>query len=887
MITINNTRIDTNPPENPSDSILMTLARAAMASDASAADVTWPSLDLNDPKQRAFGDYELLEEIGRGGMGVVYRARQRSLDRDVAIKFIASGIADSFNVARFLGEARAAARLMHPNIVPVHEVGSIDGVHYFSMALVKGRTLASMLDERPLAEPAILQLMLKLCDAIDYAHRLGLLHLDLKPANVLLDERGEPLIADFGLARHMDANGGVDTQEVSGTPSFMAPEQILIKQYRLTPATDLYALGAILYRALTGVSPHGVGAPDEMTQRAISGRIRAPRDITPGISADLAAVVMKSLELLPKDRYASVAQLTDDLRRIRDGLPVSVRKIGLLERAQRWFQREPKLAFASAFAVGALLLGAVGTSWQWQQAAAARDRAAIAGEIGARLFSYDGEEDKRSADLLSWLSQRLPGDEERQAAALTAFVASVDAESRADLDSLLNGIIDALGGAYRRDMIRSLEASSAPRHQLYAAMLAWNDEFDSADPKTFAASLQAAIADDPSDPLTWHVAAVFCPGPANEAHCLHPQAAETLTRLVPDNMYAWLLLAMAATDPPQAVAALHEAAKRTKIDDYLGPTMAEYAKAVEMAGVKAPALIARPAQLLAPNEAPEASIAQLESLNTPIPNWHRLADLCGVRIGSASVTDPELLADCLVIGERMVHSQGGIMTQMWGAALVRNLAKGTPAAEEAIRKRQLLQYLQAMTNSLTPAQHASYSPARQMQDMAEIGEFGAWQRRIKALGLPEQLPSGWQPEDPASSLSSRERQDNVNAAFRAARTLLAQADYDGAIATLKTIESPTGFRSKSDSDNAQFFVAYGKAHTGLGQFVAAQRDLIKAWKLASDFGPGSRIAIECAQAMVELYTAWDAAEPGRGHAAKTDRFRTELALLIRDDVESQ
>ena len=216
---------------NPSDSILMTLARAAMAPGAGPSEVTWPALDLNDPRQREFGDYELLEEIGRGGMGVVYRARQRSLDRDVAIKFIAAGLADSFNVARFLGEARAAARLMHPNIVPVHEVGSIDGVHYFSMPLVKGRTLADALESGQWNEAAIVALMLKLCDAIDYAHRLGLLHLDLKPANVLLDERGEPLITDFGLARHMDASHGVDAQEVSGTPSFMAPEQILSKQY--------------------------------------------------------------------------------------------------------------------------------------------------------------------------------------------------------------------------------------------------------------------------------------------------------------------------------------------------------------------------------------------------------------------------------------------------------------------------------------------------------------------------------------------------------------------------------------------------------------------------------------------------------------------------------
>jgi serine/threonine protein kinase len=264
MTTIDSTQV----AANPSDSILMTLARAAMKPDATPSDATWPRLDLNDPRQREFGDYELLEEIGRGGMGVVYRARQRSLDRDVAIKFIATGIADTLNVTRFLSEARAAARMLHPNIVPVHEVGSIDGVHYFSMPLIRGRTLASLLDTGRLSADAVITLMLKLCDAIGYAHRLGLLHLDLKPGNVLLDERDEPLVADFGLARHMDDRGGVDAQEVSGTPSFMAPEQILIKQYRLTPATDIYALGAILYRCLGGVSPGACGPCVRSTGRS-------------------------------------------------------------------------------------------------------------------------------------------------------------------------------------------------------------------------------------------------------------------------------------------------------------------------------------------------------------------------------------------------------------------------------------------------------------------------------------------------------------------------------------------------------------------------------------------------------------------------------------------
>ncbi len=589
----------TRPPTHPSDSILMTLARAAMAPGVGAGDLSWPTLDLDDPAQRAFGDYELLEEIGRGGMGVVYRARQLSLDRDVAIKFIAAGIADSFNVARFLGEARAAARLMHPNIVPVHEVGSIDGVHYFSMPLVKGRTLADALESGTWTETAVVLLLLKLCDAIDYAHRLGLLHLDLKPANVLLDERNEPLITDFGLARHMDGNGGVDTQEVSGTPSFMAPEQILTKQFRLTVATDIYALGAILYRCLSGISPHGAGQPDELTQRAIAGRVRPLREVRRDVSADLAAVTMHCLELLPRDRYAGVAALADDLRRIRDGLQVSVRNVGAIERMQRWFRREPRLALAVVLAVTALAVGAIATTWQWRQASAAHERARIASEIGARLYTFEGADEQRAQHLLGWLRDRLPGDGESQADALAAFVASVDAEGRAGLDSLLFDITKVLGVDYRRDMIRALQAGSAPRRHLHAAMLAWADEHDAADPKTFATELAAAIAEHPDDPLTWQIAAVYCPGSQYEARCLYPQAAETLTRLDPDNQYSWLLVVATTNDRQRALAALHEAARRSRIDDYFGATMAAYASAIESANVPAPLLITRPARVLA------------------------------------------------------------------------------------------------------------------------------------------------------------------------------------------------------------------------------------------------------------------------------------------------
>lgn len=765
---------------NPSDSILMTLARAAMASDVSAADVTWPSLDLTDSKQREFGDYELLEEIGRGGMGVVYRARQHSLDRDVAIKFIASGIADSFNVARFLGEARAAARLMHPNIVPVHEVGSIDGVYYFSMPLVKGHTLGSMLDDHPMAEVVILPLMLKLCDAIDYAHRLGLLHLDLKPANVLLDERGEPLITDFGLARHMDANGGVDTQEVSGTPSFMAPEQILIKQYRLTPATDLYALGAILYRALTGVSPHGVGPPDELIQRAIAGRVRSARDIVPGASADLAAVAMKCLELLPKDRYASVGQLADDLRRIRDGLPVSVREIGPWERYQRWFRRERKYALAFTALCVAILLGTTLSVSGWLVAAnreqsanmqryladaararaeAERSRAEGTSTLGAWLYARSerrGDANQSQApELLRWLRDRFPGDERRQAAVLTGFTAALYKENPAAASALNLPLIQIMGRDYRQHVIAALAATDAPNRHALAARLAWYDEQFLSKPDRFLQLIDLAVKTQPDDADVWNIAATFCTGPEGAVRCHKPEAVDELVRVEPDNMYPWLLRAMSKVGS-EAVVALREAAKRDRFDDHFRTVFSGYIEAIELGAVPVPRLIADPARILAPNVPPQRVIAWFESVSFPLVEWQPLINLCNP--SKRALPSPSEYADCQTIGERMAASKGSALARHIGAIIVRRVARGTPLERQMIEMRRNYQFVMTMRDSLTDAQQLNYPSDRFQADVAREGEVEALVNEIAFYGLPTEAPAEWLPDDPNLLLLPEERE---------------------------------------------------------------------------------------------------------------------------------
>ncbi|HEY2345308.1 MAG TPA: serine/threonine-protein kinase [Xanthomonadaceae bacterium] len=874
---------------DPADSVLLSLARA-VAGGHTAGGASWPRLDLADPKQREFGDYELLEEIGRGGMGVVYRARQRSLDREVAIKFIADWFADADGVTRFLAEARAAARLLHPNIVPVHEVGTVGGLHYFSMPLIRGHSLATVLDAGTMPAADAIALLLTLCDAIDYAHRLGLLHLDLKPANVLLDARGEPQIADFGLARHMDERGGVDAQEVSGTPSFMAPEQILIKQYRLTAATDTYALGAILYRCLTGVSPHGEGSADDVIRRAAAGRIRAPREVNPKIARDLDAICMKCLELQPGDRYASAAQLADDLRRVRDGLPVSVRRIGIGERAQRWLRREPKLAAAVGLAALTLLIGAAATTWQWKKAAAERDRATIASEIGAHLFAYQGDADKRTGDLIDWLRKRLPGDEQRQADALAAFAASTSVagsgnEDSGNLDDLLGSVIKLLGTNYRRQMIKSLQAGADPYRHVYAALLAWSDESDSPRPQILTASLQAAITEHPDDALVWQIAAVYCPSVNRESHCLFPQAAENLVRLDPGNGYDWLQLMFASTDAQLRREALHEAAQRTRFDDYTGAEYAAYAKAIETAAVPPPPLIARPARVLAPNERAESSIALLEAESIPLPAYQHLTDYCSARVGMPEATDPGIRADCLDVGVHMVRSKEGLMTQMIGVAMVTRLARDTPLAEEARRARRLYTYLDDTYEKLGPNQQMRYPPARWLQDIATVGEMAAFQRRARFFGLPDQPPVDWKPNDPTALDSTSERYDKTMALNRKAGLLVAQGKYAEAIALLAPEEATMRKHWRTGWIMSRYLMTLGKARKGSGDYAAAVTDLEDAFHISFYFPPESKDARDCAQALIDLYTAWNNAEPGKGYEAKADEWQKRLAGLAaaKDD----
>jgi len=310
----------------------------------SSADEPATAPDAKLPKLRYFGEYELIREIARGGMGVVYEARQKSLKRTVAVKMILGGVlASDEDVQRFRTEAQAAAGLQHRNIVSIHEVGVCQDQHYFSMDLVNGPNLADMLKDGALHHDKAVKYVLKLAQAVQYAHARGTLHRDLKPSNILIDESNEPQITDFGLAKLiLDDSGLTSTGARLGTPSYMSPEQAAGESDNVGPAGDIYSLGSILYELLTGRPPFR-GTSVIQTLNMVVNQVPPPiRSLNPGIPRDLTTICLKCLQKRPTDRYASAEDLANDLGKFISGHPVSARPIGPIERSRRWLSAQRK-----------------------------------------------------------------------------------------------------------------------------------------------------------------------------------------------------------------------------------------------------------------------------------------------------------------------------------------------------------------------------------------------------------------------------------------------------------------------------------------------------------------------------------------------------------------
>ncbi len=306
-----------------------------------------------------FGDYELLGEIARGGMGVVYRARQISLNRLVALKLLRDGaLASAGEAERFRVEATAAAALRHPHIVAVHEIGEHEGQQFFSMDLVEGRNLADLTREGPLPARIAATLVLQVAEAIQHAHERGILHRDLKPSNVLVDAQGDAQVTDFGLARRTNEDSGLTlTGQVLGTPGYMAPEQAAGRNRDVNVTSDTYALGAVLYHLITGRAPFVGESPTAVLRQVEDQEPVAPRLLNPSVPRDLETVTLKALNKDSARRYATAADLAADLDRFRRGEPVRARPITRAERSWRWCRRNPAVAVSAAFSV--LLLMAV------------------------------------------------------------------------------------------------------------------------------------------------------------------------------------------------------------------------------------------------------------------------------------------------------------------------------------------------------------------------------------------------------------------------------------------------------------------------------------------------------------------------------------------------
>src|SRR4029453_10513409 len=297
-----------------------------------------------------FGDYELLEEIGRGGQGVVYRARQKSLNRLVALKVIGlAHWATEAHVKRFRLEAEAAARLNHPCIVPIYEVGERDGACYFSMGLVDGGQLDAVAKGEPIPIRHAAEVTAKLARTVSYAHEHGILHRDFKPGNILLDAKGEPHLTDFGLARLVESESSVThTLDVLGTPSYMAPEQAVGNNAAVCSVTDVYGLGAVLYQLLTGQPPFAGGTTYETIKLLLDTEPRQPRLLNPKVDRDLSTICLKCLEKDPKRRHSSALALAEDVERWLKDDPIQARRTGISTRARKWVRRNPTRALLAA-----------------------------------------------------------------------------------------------------------------------------------------------------------------------------------------------------------------------------------------------------------------------------------------------------------------------------------------------------------------------------------------------------------------------------------------------------------------------------------------------------------------------------------------------------------
>ncbi|MHC1766308.1 MAG: WD40 repeat domain-containing serine/threonine protein kinase [Verrucomicrobiia bacterium] len=330
-----------------------------------------PDGDSSHVAGRQFGNYELLEEIARGGMGVVYKARQRGLERIVAVKMIlVERHAGKQSVQRFRGEAAAAGVLQHPNIVAIHEIGMHEGQHFFSMDYVQGQDLTQLVGHRPLPALQAARYVKQIAEAVHYAHEQGILHRDLKPSNVLIDSAtDQPRVTNFGLAKRLTSDSSLTLSgQVLGSPNFLPPEQASQGRGKVGRPSDVFGLGGILYFLLTARAPFQGESLEATIHQVLTTEPVSPRLLNPSVPRDLETICLKCLEKEPARRYATAQEMADELGRFLDDKPILARPVSRSEKAWRWCRRNPAIATLALAAAVIFLLGFGGVAWQWHRA---------------------------------------------------------------------------------------------------------------------------------------------------------------------------------------------------------------------------------------------------------------------------------------------------------------------------------------------------------------------------------------------------------------------------------------------------------------------------------------------------------------------------------------
>lgn len=454
-ITIDATIDGASAPERLSDQQTLEPHASAISPSTISESLAQPHPVVHQQPFERIGEYEILCEIARGGMGVVYKARHLKLDRLAAIKVIlAAEFASANQVQRFLSEAEAAAQLDHPGIVPIFEIGQQSGQHFFAMAYIEGQSLWQRVKESPVEPSEAARLIQQVAEAVHYAHQRGIVHRDIKPHNILLQANGQPRVTDFGLAKRVGADSNLTTTgQVMGTPSYMSPEQASGQIDSIGPRSDVYSLGATLYCLLVGRPPFQAANWMETMTQVLETEPPPPRQLNPSIPIDLETICLKCLQKDARRRYETGQHLADDLARFIRNEPISARPIGRIQRAWRSAQRHPTVA-ALSLTIGIVLATGVATTsyWAWrshqaEQLARAKAQLAVESLVTALLLAPPDRVPQSVAalqpfreDALTFLRDRFPtaqGQEKLHGAyGLAAF-------DEAPIDYLAARVVDA------------------------------------------------------------------------------------------------------------------------------------------------------------------------------------------------------------------------------------------------------------------------------------------------------------------------------------------------------------------------------------------------------------------------------------------------------------